>query len=669
MFKSSPAAGRQERVVRPEPRARPRPHGGRPPKKPMKKPPPAARRAARRQGSGVLLRRAPRPVREDVRRRPGFREGLARLAGPDPSPAATGLKRQAELYLKEIAAAHSPIVENAAACVTRLLYRRGFDDILYDPARMEELKGLAADHPLVFLPSHKSNLDHLVLRRVLWESGHRNHQTAGGVNMSFFPIGPIARRAGLFFIRRTFGDDPLYKFVLRSYFEYLIERGATLEWYMEGTRSRTGKLLCPRYGLLGYAADALEASDRPDIYLVPTSISYDHVHELDAYTAEQAGVDKQPETLTWLVGTIRALRRPNGNIHLRFGEPLSLREAMAAAPAEEERYPALQRAAVEVCARINRITPVTPSALATAPLLAAGGRPLTRTQLAAALSGLAAYVRERGLPTSEPLDVLEDHEGLDRIMHGLAEHGAVAVEPPSETGGEEETPPAYRVPPDRRLAAGYYRNTIIHFFVAPAAAEAGLAAAAAAADSSPAARPSAAFWNQAAGLRDLLGSEFFFPGRRAFLDEIRREMDRRAPAWEDLLEEGSAHLLLERIRPHFAPWVLRPYLEAYLVAAEELAARPADRTEPEQQQEQDFLEACLERGARYLAEGRITAAEAVSRHLFAGARRQAGLWCEGDAARGRPRFAEEITRTLSLFDLLPGGPFPPPAGPDAPAAP
>lgn len=157
--------------------------------------------------------------------------------------------------------------------------------------------------------------------------------------------------------------------------------------------------------------------------------------------------------------------------------------------------------------------------------------------------------------------------------------------------------------------------------------------------------------------------------RRAFLDEIRREMDRRAPAWEDLLEEGSAHLLLERIRPHFAPWVLRPYLEAYLVAAEELAARPADRTEPEQQQEQDFLEACLERGARYLAEGRITAAEAVSRHLFAGARRQAGLWCEGDAARGRPRFAEEITRTLSLLDLLPGGPFPPPAGPDAPAAP
>ena len=629
-------------------------------KTPMKKPTPTARRAARRRGSGVLLRRSPRPVREDIRRRPGFQEGLARLAGLDPSsargPAATGLNRQADLYLKEIAAAHSPIVENAAACVTRLLYRRGFDEIRYDPARMEELKRLAADHPLVFLPSHKSNLDHLVLRRVLWESGHRNHQTAGGVNMSFFPIGLIARRAGLFFIRRTFGDDPLYKFVLRSYFEYLIERGATLEWYMEGTRSRTGKLLYPRYGLLGYAADALEASDRPDIYLVPTSISYDHVHELDSYTAEQAGVDKQPETLAWLVGTIRALRRPNGSIHLRFGEPLSLREALADAPAGEERRPALQRTAIEVCARINRITPVTPSALATAPLLAAGGRPLTRPRLAADLAELAYYVRDRGLPASEPLDVLEDPEGLDRIMLGLAEHGVVAVEPSSETGGgEEETTPAYRIPPGCSLAAGYYRNTIIHFFIAPAAAEAGLAAAAAAADSSPAGRHSDVFWSQAAGLRELLGSEFFFPGRRAFLDDIRREMDRRAPGWEDLLAEGSADRLLERIRPHFAPWVLRPYLEAYLVAAEELAARPAGRTEPEQRQEQDFLAACLERGARYLAGGRITAADAVSRHLFAGALRQAGLWCGEDAARGRSRFAEEVTRMLSLLDSLPGG--------------
>lgn len=666
MFGSSPAAGRKGRSVRPPPRARARPSGGRPLTPMEAKTPPAARKAARRRGSGgPPLRRTPRPVREDVRRRPGFQEGLARLAEElDPSPGAAEVNRRADRYLKEIAAAHSPMVVNAVACATRILYRRGFDQIRYDPGRLEELKRTAAGRPLVFLPSHKSNLDHLVLRRVLWENGHRNHQTAGGVNMSFFPVGPLARRSGLFFIRRTFGDDPLYKFVLRSYFEYLMERGASLEWYMEGTRSRTGKLLAPRYGLLGYAADALEASGRSDVCLVPTSISYDHVHELDCYTAEQAGLDKQPETFAWLVGTIRALRRPNGSIHLRFGEPLPLREALADGPADEERRTALQRTAAEVCIRINRITPLTPSALAAAPLLAAGGRPLTRPELAAALSGLAAHAKERGLPATEPLDVLEDPEGLDRIMRGLEEHGAVEVEAPPEAGGEEGAPPAYRIPPGRRLAAGYYRNTIIHFFVAPAAAEAGLAAAAGAgaADGSPARSPVLAFWNQVSDLRKLLGSEFFFPARRAFFDEIHQEMKRREPAWEDLLAQGAADRLLEQLRPHCAPWVLRPFLEAYLVAAEELAARPALRTGRRQEQEQDFLKACLERGARLLAEGRITAAEAVSRHLFANALGQARRRSRQGAAGRRP-FGEEVAGALSLLDALSDDPVPPSCGP------
>ena len=150
-------------------------------------------------------------------------------------------------------------------------------------------------------------------------------------------------------------------------------------------------------------------------------------------------------------------------------------------------------------------------------------------------------------------------------------------------------------------------------------------------------------------MRDLLGFEFFFPRRRAFLDEIRREMDRRDPAWEDLLEKGAAARLLERHHPHRAPWVLRPFLEAYLVAAEELeesARPPAGETRP--QQEQVFLEACLERGARYLAEGRIAAAEAVSQNLFANALRQSESTGEGGAAPDRAAFAEAVRRALAV---------------------
>ena len=200
-----PAAGLREWPARARPRARRSQPGG-----PLLRSHPASQQAGRRPGSA--LRKTPRLVIEDMRKRPDFQEGLARLADlhRDRHPggnAGNHVSRRADGYLKEMAAAHSPAAVNLAAYVTRLLYRRGYGEIRYDPDHLEELKRLAADHPVVFLPSHKSNLDQ-VLRRVLWENGHRNHHTAGGINMSFFPVGPIARRAGLFFIRRTFGDDP-----------------------------------------------------------------------------------------------------------------------------------------------------------------------------------------------------------------------------------------------------------------------------------------------------------------------------------------------------------------------------------------------------------------------------------------------------------------------------
>ncbi len=101
---------------------------------------------------------------------------------------------------------------------------------------------------MVFLPSHKSNLDHLVLQYALHENGHPPNHTAGGINMNFFPVGPLVRRSGVFFIRRSFKDNPVYKFVLRQYIDYLIEKRFSLEWYIEGGRSRSGKLLPPSSG-------------------------------------------------------------------------------------------------------------------------------------------------------------------------------------------------------------------------------------------------------------------------------------------------------------------------------------------------------------------------------------------------------------------------------------
>jgi hypothetical protein len=198
--------------------------------------------------------------------------------------------REASQDLREIAATHSPLVIDLVAWLIRLLYTQGYGrQLYYDRDQLAEVKALAQQNPVVFLPSHKSNLDHLVLQYALHENGHAPNHTAGGINMNFFPVGPLVRRSGTFFIRRSFRDDEIYKFVLHHYIDYLIEKRFSLEWYIEGGRSRSGKLLPPKFGMLAYVVDAYRRGKSEDVFLIPVSIAYDQIQDVGGYAAEQRG--------------------------------------------------------------------------------------------------------------------------------------------------------------------------------------------------------------------------------------------------------------------------------------------------------------------------------------------------------------------------------------------
>lgn len=551
----------------------------------------------------------PRLVRDDILADADFRKGLAetvRRAGRNPESAPAAARR----YLREIAAAHSPFVIDLVAAATRLLYRRGYEAIRYDPEELERAAQLAARYPVVFLPSHRSNMDRLSLQFLLWENDHPPNHTAGGINMNFFPAGPIIRRAGVFFIRRSFRDNPAYKYVLRSYIHYLVEKRFPLEWYIEGGRSRTGKMLAPRYGLLGYVAEALQAGKATDVYLIPVAIGYDQIFEAAAYAAEQRGMAKQKENLAWMTASIRRLRKRHGAIHLRFGEPLSLRRSLGEPASGPARNLAVRKTAFEVCARINRVTPVTPASLATGVLLAAGDDGMSREELTATLAELAEDAAARRLPASEPLAGLLTDRGLDRTLDILAEHGLAEALP------GRDGPAAYRIVPGKHLQAAFYRNGVVHFYLIRAVAELGLAAAAAA--DPPAADPPALFRERTRRLRDLLKFDFFFPARSDFHREITAEMSRRNEEWERELAAGDAGGLLENLAPHRAPWALRSFLEAYRITAAELHERPPDRLwdEREEREERDFPTAALNRGERLLREGAIGDPAALSRSLI-----------------------------------------------------
>ncbi|MEE8557536.1 MAG: 1-acyl-sn-glycerol-3-phosphate acyltransferase, partial [Myxococcota bacterium] len=161
--------------------------------------------------------KVPRFVREEILARPAFRGGIQRLARQT-QRSEEKVAREAARYLREIAANHSTHVIDLAAHLCRFLYTRGYSEKLsYDRAELERIYALGKRYPLVFLPSHKSNLDHIVMQYLLYENELPPNHTAGGINMNFFGIGPLFRRSGVFFIRRSFKDNPIYGIVLRQY--------------------------------------------------------------------------------------------------------------------------------------------------------------------------------------------------------------------------------------------------------------------------------------------------------------------------------------------------------------------------------------------------------------------------------------------------------------------
>ncbi len=605
--------------------------------------------------------KVPRLVHEDILARPTFRGGIARLARETGSSEAK-VARRAAAYLDEIAATHSPRVIDLTAHLIHLLYTRGYDEALhYDRARLERLYSLAQRFPLVFLPSHKSNLDHLVLQYALHENGHPPNHTAGGINMNFFPVGPLVRRAGVFFIRRTFKDDPIYKFVLRQYIDYLIEKRFSLEWYVEGGRSRSGKLLPPRLGLLAYVVDAFRRGHAEDVFLIPVSIAYDQIQDVGDYVAEQRGAKKQRESLSWFVRMLRSLHRRYGNIHINFGEPLSLRETLGPAEQHEPHAAAdlaeqsleLQKLAFEVAVRIDRATPITPTSLLTLALLGVGDRALTLDEIQRVLEPLLEYVGRRDLPTTDPGGAeLSSATGVRRALGALVESGVVSC-------FAEGAEPVYAIGPDQHLTAAYYRNTIIHFFVNGAIVELALLRAA----EEGVGDPPSEFVDEALRLRDLLKFEFFFAGRDEFRAELEREGTTRAADWEQALRRGPAEILalVRRLRPLLAHRVLRPFVEAYHVVADVLTRRPASGAADEA----EVLAACSALGRQYALQRRIRSAESVSRVLFqtalALARNRGLLDAEAGDQTIAVRRAElagelrEVIRRIDAIDALAAG--------------
>lgn len=230
--------------------------------------------------------KSPRLVKPEMLDSARFRQGLEQI------PGAT-VEKAGEM-LDELSTGWSRFSVDLIPTLGRAIFSRGFDPrIDYDRAEIESMRHALETHPAVLLFSHRSYLDGVIVPVAMQENRLPPVYTFAGINLSFGLMGPLFRHSGVIFIRRKL-DDPLYKYVLRQYVGYIVEKRFNLNWSIEGTRSRTGKMLPPKLGLLSYVADAYLDGRSDDILLQPVSISFDQLHETAEYAAYARGGEKTP---------------------------------------------------------------------------------------------------------------------------------------------------------------------------------------------------------------------------------------------------------------------------------------------------------------------------------------------------------------------------------------
>jgi len=576
---------------------------------------------------------------------PWYDERLGELADElrrDPD----SVRAEAAGYLREMAASLDERAVKAWRSFSCWLMRAY--DVLVDEDQIAQLRKLDRKATLAFAFSHRSYLDGMLLPEEILANRLSHALTFGGANLNFFPMGTWAKRTGTIFIRRQTKDIPIYRFVLRAYAAQLVQNHANLTWSIEGGRTRTGKLRPPVYGILRYISDAVDEIDGPEVYLVPTSIVYDQLHEVEAMTTEAYGAVKRPEDLRFLIRLARQQGERLGRAYLDFGEPLPLRKRLEELRADESGTGTeIERIALDVEHRINRATPVTPTAVVSLALLGAD-RSLSISEVLATVRPLASYIAARNWTVAGAAD-LTNRSTIRWTLHQLVASGVVSVY-------DAGTEPVWGIGAHQHLVAAFYRNTAIHIVVDRAIAETALLAASdMSVDGSVL---PATVRDEALSLRELLKFEFLFSARAQFEKDLADEVRLIGPAEDpvDTTKAASAadvRGLLEHADLLLAHLVLRPFLDAYHIVADRLAAY-----EDESFDEEAFLAECLEVGKQWELQRRIASAESRSMELFKTALRLArhrelvDAFEDPDIARRRRDFADEIAAAIRRVNTI-----------------
>ncbi len=394
----------------------------------------------------------------------GLREAIAeeaRRAGGDMASA----EDRARKFAWEIASDFSYPVIRAGELLLERVWRRLYEEVQVHHG--DELAKAAPGKGLVYLPNHRSHIDYLLLSYLVHAQGLAPPHIAAGANLNFPIVGPLLRRGGAFFLRRSFKGEPLYAAVFREYLHAMLVKGFPIAYFIEGGRSRSGRTLAPKGGLLGMTLESFMREHPRPLLMVPVFFSYEKVLEGHTLVAELEGQPKEGESLGALVQVARNLRHEYGSVYVNFGAPLSVdefldREAPGwhALQGDEQRDSARRltlRLGHEMSQRINSAVVINPinlfaMAIVPSPRHALDERGLM--QQIAWLKTIASrmpYSSEAVATAGEPASVIAQALKLGfatRVPHPLGD--VITV-------------------PDKQVSTlNYLRNNVLHAYALPA---------------------------------------------------------------------------------------------------------------------------------------------------------------------------------------------------------
>ncbi len=331
-----------------------------------------------------------------------------------------------------------------------------FQGIDLNPEELANLREWARKGPVIYVPSHKSHLDYLVFNYILHQHHMHIPRIAAGKNLAFWPLGNFFRKTGAFFIRRTFKGARLYATVFSRYVGALLQERTPLGFFIEGGRSRSGKLILPKIGFLSILIDGYREHYCEDLIFVPASIVYDRIPEGQAYLKELGGGKKKSENLKQFVGVRRFLKKKYGKIYIRFGKPISLKQYLSENPhPEDKRYKHL---AFHIIRSINKTTLVTPMAIMASAILAKHRRGFQMQEILETAATFLEFVKTRGAPLAASLQQCENAVG--ETIDALLKNNVLET---IEDVGEAEI--FYYAKEEKKPELEFYKNSIIHHFI------------------------------------------------------------------------------------------------------------------------------------------------------------------------------------------------------------